>query len=143
MTLSRTDSDRNLSYAETVHAALSTLYGPLRNAAKILAKTADTHPNTAKNWLRGKCSPGGEQLVSLMAADPDIATVILDLVAQRRRELKTIQKRVDAKHQALSRTLAPAPVGWVDVAGYQGWDRRGSARDMGDMAMACALRSVR
>jgi hypothetical protein len=56
-----------MSYAATVHDVLSREYGPLRNAAKILARKADVSCRTAQNWLHGKCAPRGDELIRLMA----------------------------------------------------------------------------
>jgi hypothetical protein len=59
--------EKRMSYASTVHDVLNREYGPLRNAAKILARKADVSSRTAQNWLHGKCAPRGDELIRLMA----------------------------------------------------------------------------
>ena len=56
-----------VSYAASVHDVLAREYGPLRNAAKLLARDADVSPRTAENWLQGKCAPRMDECIRLMA----------------------------------------------------------------------------
>ncbi len=55
-----------MSYAAAVHGVLTREYGPLRNAAKILARAAGVSPRTSQNWLQGLCAPRGDELLKLM-----------------------------------------------------------------------------
>ena len=54
-------------YTESLQATLRKEYGPLRNAAKILARMAGVSPRTAQNWLNGANAPQGAALLNLMA----------------------------------------------------------------------------
>lgn len=64
--------------------ALRARYGELKHAPKRLAALTGTTPRTAENWLAGQCAPQVAQLVELMAADPGIEEVVMELVRSRR-----------------------------------------------------------
>jgi hypothetical protein len=55
-----------VTYAAAVHGILTQEFGPLRNAAKLLARKAGVSPRTAQNWLQGLCAPRGDELIRLM-----------------------------------------------------------------------------
>lgn len=55
-----------LTYSTLVHGVLVREFGPLRNAAKLLARLAGVSPWTADNWLQGLCAPRGDELLRLM-----------------------------------------------------------------------------
>ena len=67
----------------------------MRNAAKEIARIADAHENTAKNWLRGEHEMRASELVSLMREFPEVAQVVvaaagLDLNPAQIKALKTL-----------------------------------------------------
>ena len=133
----------NIRYAEVMHTAIEALYAPMKGAAKILAQACDTHPNTTANWLRKRNAPNGEQLVALMAADPEIETTILDLVRARRRQAEVLKMKVRAGNEVLRRSLSAAAVpGFGDDRDWIS-ERRGSGVAYRKKVMAeIALRSV-
>ena len=57
---------RGMTYSALVHGVLVREYGPLRNAAKILARATGVSPRSAENWLQGLCAPRGDELLRLM-----------------------------------------------------------------------------
>jgi hypothetical protein len=59
-------------------------YGPLRHAPERLARDANATPRAARNWLDGECAPRMDNVVELMAADPDFEAAILEIVRVRR-----------------------------------------------------------
>jgi hypothetical protein len=59
-------------------------YGELRHAPERLARAANATPRAARNWLDGECAPRLDNIVELMAADPDFETAILEIVRGRR-----------------------------------------------------------
>jgi hypothetical protein len=74
------------SAATIIMAAVRERYRPLRHAELLLADRAASTPRAARNWLAGDCAPRIEHLVELMATDPQIEAVVMDLVANRRAE---------------------------------------------------------
>ena len=54
-------------YQSSLQQVLVAEFGRLRNAAKVIARLADTTPRTAQNWLTGACAPQGAALLNLMA----------------------------------------------------------------------------
>lgn len=59
-------------------------FGPLRHAAKLIARKAGATPRTAEAWLAGRHAPYGEHLVNLMAECDGLATEINNLIRERR-----------------------------------------------------------
>lgn len=72
------------SIGEAVHAYLRRRYGELRHAPVRLARAAQATPRAARNWLDGDCAPRIDNLVELMAADPDFEAAVLEIVRDRR-----------------------------------------------------------
>jgi hypothetical protein len=72
------------TYGDVVHEVIRRQFGPLKHAAKLLARAAGTTPRTAENWLAGSHAPNGEKLVNLMADCQELAEEINRLVAERR-----------------------------------------------------------
>lgn len=64
--------------------ALRARYGEFKHAPKRLAALVGTTPRTAENWLDGHNAPQVQHLVELMAADPAMEAVVLELVRNRR-----------------------------------------------------------
>jgi hypothetical protein len=73
-----------LTYGDVVNGFIRRRYGPLKHAAKLLARAAGTTPRTAENWLAGLHAPNGDKLVNLMAECDELAEEISRLVAERR-----------------------------------------------------------
>jgi hypothetical protein len=59
-------------------------YGVLRHAPERLARDANATPRAARNWLDGECAPRLDNVVELMAADPEFEAAILEIVRGRR-----------------------------------------------------------
>ena len=72
------------TYNDVVLAFIRRHFGPLKNAAKLLARAGGTTPRNAENWLAGAHAPNGESLVQLMAECSELADEIMRLVAERR-----------------------------------------------------------
>lgn len=72
-----------MSYAATVHGILSREYGPLRNAAKLLANKVGVSPRTVENWLGGLCAPRGDELIRLMKECPALRDEIIEMTATK------------------------------------------------------------
>ena len=104
----------SVTYAEAIWTVLDEGYGSQRHGPEMLARTAGVVPRTAKNWLQRKCAPRGDELVRLMAADDRVADTMLDLVLQRREELRLHIKNVRARHAALGCDLSVAPGSGAD-----------------------------
>ena len=75
---------QSLTYPDLVGGFLRERFGLLRGAPKLLARLGRTSPRTAENWLRDKCAPSGEHLLSLMAECDELADIILAEVERRR-----------------------------------------------------------
>jgi hypothetical protein len=75
---------RPMTYAMAVHAVLLQHYGPLRSAAKLLARATGASPRSAENWLQGLCAPRGDELISLMAECDELRDEIMRLVDLRK-----------------------------------------------------------
>jgi hypothetical protein len=69
---------------ERVCSYLRERYGELRHAPERLARAAKATPRAARNWLDGECAPRLDNIVELMAADPDFEAAILEIVRGRR-----------------------------------------------------------
>lgn len=72
------------TYNDVVLGYIKRTFGPLKHAAKLLARASGTTPRNAENWLAGVHAPNGENLVELMATCADLADEIMALVAERR-----------------------------------------------------------
>jgi len=72
------------TYNDVVLGYIKRTLGPLKHAAKLLARASGTTPRNAENWLAGVHAPNGENLVELMAECSDLADEINRLVAERR-----------------------------------------------------------
>lgn len=72
------------TYSDVVVDVLRREYGPLKHAAKLLARHAKTTPRTAENWLAGTNAPNGEKLINLMAECNTLADEINRLIHDRR-----------------------------------------------------------
>jgi hypothetical protein len=72
------------TYNDVVLGYIKRIFGPLKHAAKLLARASGATPRTAENWLAGEHAPNGENLVQLMAECSDLADEIMALVAERR-----------------------------------------------------------
>jgi hypothetical protein len=72
------------TYNDVVLGYIKRTFGPLKHAAKLLARASGATPRTAENWLAGEHAPNGENLVQLMAECSDLADEIMALVAERR-----------------------------------------------------------
>ncbi len=55
------------AYQQTVSATLRRVFGPLRNASKIVARKTGSSPRSVENWFAGTCAPRGAELIKLMA----------------------------------------------------------------------------
>lgn len=100
-------------YGEVVTAYLRREYGPLKSAAKILARVADVTVRTAENWIGGLCAPQGAPLLRLMANDPAFRAEIealLDQIHERQRAAAGTSHAITARHRSLVAAL-DAPVG--------------------------------
>ena len=73
-----------LTVADAFHAWVHGHYGPLRNAAKLLARDANVSPRTAENYLHGRHAPSGDALVTLMARNAELRAEIDRLIEQRK-----------------------------------------------------------
>jgi hypothetical protein len=71
-------------YAPTVHGVLRDVFGPLKGAAKIIARKARVTPRTAENWLGGQNAPRGDELIRLMAECDELKAAIDKLVEEAR-----------------------------------------------------------
>ncbi len=80
----RGDGGMSASVAETVTDVLRREFGPLRHAAKLVARAARATPRTAEAWLAGLQAPQGEHIVNLMAECDALAEAINNLVRERR-----------------------------------------------------------
>jgi hypothetical protein len=69
---------------EAIHRYLRRRYGELRHAPVKLARAASATPRAARNWLDGECSLRSDNLVELMAADPDFEAAVLEIVRVKR-----------------------------------------------------------
>ena len=76
--------DHRASVGGAICDALRAKYGELKHAPKRLAALTGTTPRTAENWLAGQCAPQSAQLIALMAADPAMEQVVMELVHARR-----------------------------------------------------------
>lgn len=72
------------THSARICGALRERYADLKHAPKRLALLAGAKPRTAENWLVGECGPSVDHLVELMAADPAMEAVVLDVVRVRR-----------------------------------------------------------
>lgn len=70
--------------SEVVTGYLRRECGPLRHAAKLIARKARATPRTAEAWLAGRHAPYGEHLINLMAECDALAEEINRLVEERR-----------------------------------------------------------
>lgn len=57
---------------EAVSGTLRRAVGDDRNAAKLLARAANTNTATARNWLQGRNAPGLAHFVRLCLALPEL-----------------------------------------------------------------------
>jgi hypothetical protein len=60
------------TYNDVVLGYIKRTFGPLKHAAKLLARASGATPRTAENWLAGEHAPNGENLVELMARAPSL-----------------------------------------------------------------------
>jgi hypothetical protein len=72
------------TYNDVVLGYIKRTFGPLKHAAKLLARASGATPRTCENWLAGEHAPNDENLVELMAACSELAEEINRLVAERR-----------------------------------------------------------
>jgi hypothetical protein len=70
------------SYGEVVRRVLQQQYGPLKCAAKYLARDARATPRAAENWLAGECAPHGQALIHLMAHCKELRAEIDRLIEE-------------------------------------------------------------
>lgn len=70
------------AYAETVTGVLRREYGPLRHAAKLLARAVGTTPRTVQNWLDGVNAPRGAELIRLMQECDELRDEIFRIVEE-------------------------------------------------------------
>lgn len=75
----------HVSVCDVVSNYLRQEFGPLRHAAKLIARKAGATPRTAEAWLAGRNAPYGEHLVNLMAECDGLAAEINNLIRERRR----------------------------------------------------------
>ena len=71
-------------YSERIGQALRGRYGDRRFAAKQIARLADGTERAAQNWMSGCCGPQVRALLLLMAREPVVEAVVLELVRQQR-----------------------------------------------------------
>lgn len=71
-------------YSDVFFDVIRRRYGPLKNAAKLLARAAGCSPRTAENYLAGTHAPSGDKLINLLADCQELADEINKLIAQRR-----------------------------------------------------------
>ena len=70
--------------AERIAEVLRRRWSAYRSPAKQLARDVSADPRAASNWLSGNNAPHLAQTIELMAADPEVEALILDLVRDRR-----------------------------------------------------------
>lgn len=70
------------TYAETVTGVLQRKYGPLKCAAKLLARAVGSTPRTVQNWLDGTNAPRGAELIRLMQECDELRDEIFRLVEE-------------------------------------------------------------
>ncbi len=73
-----------MTYRDVATGYFREKWAPLKNAAQLVARLAHTSPRTAENWLAGEAAPNGDTLITLMAADPEFAEKIMQLIEDRR-----------------------------------------------------------
>ena len=57
-------------YRKLICSALRRAFGTERHGISRLAEAANTNIDTAKNWMAGRCTPGGLHLLKLIASEP-------------------------------------------------------------------------
>ena len=70
------------AYRETITGTIRLVFGPRRNAAKILAGKTGASPRTAENWLAGTCAPRGAELIKLMAECAELRAEVDRLITE-------------------------------------------------------------
>ncbi len=69
-------------YQRTVSGTLRRVFGPLRNASKIVARMTGSSPRTVENWFAGTCAPRGFELIKLMAECAELRAEVDRLIDQ-------------------------------------------------------------
>ena len=80
----------NETYAELVAGALRRAMGNLRYTEMQVAKKIGCSARTVENWLNGKGSPRGDQLLNLIAHFPQVAAAVLQ--PPMRQNLATLRR---------------------------------------------------
>ncbi|MCK8788302.1 hypothetical protein M0638_28525 [Roseomonas sp. NAR14] len=70
--------------SERLADALRRRWGVFRSPAKMLARAIGHDPRACQNWLSANNAPHLAHVIELMADDPHVEEVILDLVRDRR-----------------------------------------------------------
>lgn len=124
------------SPGEDLWAILSSVYGRLKGASKVLAADANTSPRTAENWLHRKSLPQYETLIELMAASPAVNDAVQQAVARRIATTKTRRAAWRTTYDA-----ALHAVGAAEAGAGGGLDRRavGGGRRGADTAGVDAI----
>ena len=69
---------------QTVTGTLRRVFGPLRNASKIVAGKTGSSPRTVENWLAGTATPRGAELIRLMAECDELRAEVDHIIEQIR-----------------------------------------------------------
>ena len=96
-----------VNYAQAIRTAICRAW-PNRHRSKTVAREVGASPRSVEDWTSGRRTPNAEQLLELMAANPEIELTIAKLIAARR-EARLAERRTHAVYaDALGRRAAVA-----------------------------------